>query len=48
MHIVYESELFGLKNSHSYFEVDECLFSHKNGQKIWILGPLIHRLKNLG
>ena len=40
MHIVYESELFGPKNTHSYFAVDECLFSHKNGRKIWILGAI--------
>ena len=37
MHIFYESELIGPKNSHSYFTVDECLFSHKNGTQIWIL-----------
>ena len=32
IHIVYESEIFCPKNSHSYFAVDECLFLHKNGR----------------
>ena len=32
MRIVYASVIFASKNAHSYFAVDECLFSHKNGQ----------------
>ena len=45
MHIGYESELFGPKNSHSYFAVDECLFSHKNGRQIWTLGAVNKQIK---
>ena len=40
MRIVYASEIFAPKNAHSFFAVDECLFSHKNGRQIWILGAI--------
>ena len=40
MHIVYASDIFSPKNANSFFAVDECLFSHKNGQQIWILGAI--------